>query len=230
MAEKENEKELSVNEKLFNEIMNSDLSKVDVIENHDQLTLEQISTITQKMVDDYTKSLEGLTLEELNAAEEVLVEKANKWDVELHNKTYKLLDKMEWKDKSITKKQIGSKIYTFLDKFECEYKYTLGMYQLAMWWANPQEEIDFSTLDATLRVLNQQGMKYKGPREWENILIVYQYFRDCNTAYDIDTLQTFMFANRHSALLDLRNLNTPVVAKGKVVEEQEESDVTMVEA
>ena len=192
-------------------------------------TYQDVLERYSKEVEEYTTSIEKMSVEELKAQEAELIPVMDAWDKELKSKEYSLSDVITWQGHTYTRAQIGNKIIAILRKFECEYKYTLGMWQMADWWSNTKSSIDFSTLDSTLRVLGNPAIKYKGPSEWENILIINAYFETCNDAYQKDTLKTYMLADKHNAILDALKLNTPVV-EGSETEQQEEGEMVVEES
>lgn len=225
--EKKTEKVEKTEEQVaLEKILKRNLAETENIENIEIFSIGSLQKIYQKMIDDYTEDLKAkdLSVEELEKEEQRIVEKANKWDDELSKKTYKLLEDVEWNGKKITRKQIGQKIRAILDKYECEYRYTLGMWQMAAWWYNPKSTIEFSMLDSTLRVLGNSGIKFKGPQEWENILTINEYFRQSNDEYTRDTLHTIFLAERHNAIVDELTLKKPqIVNEDKDAPEMKEA-------
>lgn len=181
--------------------------------------IDEITNRYQVVVDGYTKYVKdcdskGLIIEDqityLKEDEAALAVLANEWDLQLKNKTYKLAGETTWKDKKLSQAVVATKIRAMLDKVEVEYRYTLGMYQLYEWWKSPKKKIEYAVLNSTLRTLGQAGLKFKGSKEWEDILIIDQYFRESNREYSIDTLHTLAIASCHSAVMDALQLNKPM--------------------
>lgn len=186
------------------------LALVDTIEDVENLDYNQIIEEYTQMVEDYKKYISSMTKEELQEEEKRIVPIMEEYDKQVKEKVYELADRVEFQGRTYTRSQIGYKIVKILSRYECEYKFTLGLFQMAKWWESPLTVIDYSTLDSTLRVLGNPSIKYKGPKEWESILAINAYFESCNDEYKRDMLKTYMFAERHSALLDALQLNTPI--------------------
>ena len=200
------------------------LAQSDDLKGIKKMTSQEVLEGYGKMVEDYKEYIKTMTPKELEAEEQRIITIMDKWDKERAKKIYKLSDGIEWNKKMISRQMIGAKINKILDKFECEYKYTLGMWQMANWWEDSKPEIDFATLDSTLRVLGNPSIKYKGPQEWNRILCIDAYFNTCNEEYRKDTFKTYMLAEKHNALLDAMKINMPI-GDGKQVEEQQEGEV-----
>lgn len=206
-----------------------ELKKKFEVEYTKNASIDEITNKYQVVVDEYTKYVKDCDPEDLvtylKEDEAVLVALANEWDLQLKNKTYKLAGETTWKDKKLSQAVVATKIRAMLDKVEVEYRYTLGMYQLYEWWRSPKKKIEYAVLNSTLRTLGQAGLKFKGSKEWEDILIIDQYFRESNREYSIDTLHTLAIASCHSAVMDVLQLNKPVSAETP----EQEGDIEIVE-
>lgn len=188
-----------------------ELKKMFDVEYTKDSTIEEVTDKYQKVIDEYTKYVKGdNTTDQLKEEEELMSAVANEWDLQLKGKIYKLSAETKWKGKPLTQNVVATKIRGMLDKVEVEYRYTLGMYQLYEWWRSPKKKIEYAVLNSTLRTLGQAGLKFKGSKEWEDILIIDQYFRESNKEYSIDTIRTLAIASCHSALMDEIQLQSPV--------------------
>lgn len=188
-----------------------ELKKMFDVEYAKDSTIEEITDKYQKVIDEYTKYVKGdNTVDQLKEEEELMSAVANEWDLQLKSKIYKLSAETKWKDKSLSQNVVATKIRGMLDKVEVEYRYTLGMYQLYEWWRSPKKKIEYAVLNSTLRTLGQAGLKFKGSKEWEDILIIDQYFKESNKEYSVDTIHTLAIASCHSVLMDEIQLQSPV--------------------
>lgn len=206
------------------------------IEDEENKTYEELLDIYQKQIDDYKAYLETITdVDVIKADEPHIIKLQDEWNEICHKRVYPIKPKMTWHEMEITSKQIGAKINAILEKYEVEYSATLGMYQISRYWANPGKEITFDCMNSTAKILGETGIKYKGPREWENILIINEYFKDNNETYRRDNLKMIFYGCIHSTMVDRLQLVSPIPAQGTlegVAETQApvEGPIEMVEA
>lgn len=175
----------------------------------EQMSVAEVSKMYDEQLAQFKEEVEKIESEqELNELEAKAIKDIEDWDAVLKDKTYSLPAKITWNNKDITRAQIGTRIRQLLDKFEVEFSYTLGYYQIASWWTKPQPTISYHMLDSTLRVLGN-GIKFKGIAEWENILIINEYFKGSNDDYTKDLIQTYNYASKHNAIIDRLTIIAP---------------------
>ena len=125
-----------------------------------------------------------------------------------------------WIVMGITRKTIGKYICELLEKVDCEYQYTLGYYQLYMWWKDPKSKINYNSLNSTLQVLGA-NMRFRGPHQWEMILSINEYFKPVHNAYIIDNMMIHLYGAAHSKLLDQMKVQNPLEPEAGLPNAQE---------
>lgn len=165
----------------------------------------------QKIVDDYAKQVDEMTVEQCKEEEKALMELMNQHEKIMADVVYELPKSITFKGSNteITRKTVGNYICELLEKVECEYQYTLGYYELFLWWKKPAATINYNTLNSTLQVLGS-GLRFRGPHQWQLILSINEFFKPLHNDYIIDNSILHTYANIHSKLLDKMQLNTPV--------------------
>ena len=63
-----------------------------------------------------------------------------------------------------------------------------------------QKEVDFPTLDSSLRYIG--GLRFKGYAEWKKAVKIIEYFKYLYDEYGEVTEKIYDIAERHSAILD----------------------------
>ena len=175
----------------------------------------------QKIVDEYKSTIENISVEEAKEQEKELMGLMDKWDEVQKGIQYKLPKEIASPaGNMVTRSSVGKYICEMLNKVECEFSYTLGYYQLFMWWKKPQSIIDYKTLDATLHVLGS-GLKFRGPAQWEMILTINEYFKPMHDMYSIDNMITYVYSMCHQAILDKLKIEAPVTEQPKEVEAEQ---------
>lgn len=165
----------------------------------------------QKIVDDYSEYIKDMTLEQCREEEKRLVGIMDEHDKIMLGVEYDLPKSCTFKgsNREITRKAIGGYIMELLEKVECEYQYTLGYYELYMWWKEPQAKITYNNLNSTLQVLGN-NMRFRGPHQWQMILSINEYFKPLHNAYIIDNMLTHLYGACHSKLLDKMKIDNPL--------------------
>lgn len=166
---------------------------------------------------------EMMTMEELMAAEQTLMEEAQRYDEYLNTVEYDLPERIDFEGENYSRNQVAKFIINALNKNEVEWSQTLGLYELVNLWKNKDlVKIANKAYDSTLRVLNQ--VKYKGYNEWLEILVVNKFLSGCHNAYSLDTAYNILLSEKHNSLLDRAKLIEKaegVVDENEVVMQQE---------
>ena len=159
-----------------------------------------------KILDEYKKEVENYTEEQCKAEEERLTKIMDQWDAVLKDIKYDLPKEVASPaGQIVSRAKVGEYINDLLAKVECEFQYTLGYYQMYLWWKKPQPQIDYATCNSTLQVLGS-GLRFRGPEQWQKILTINEYFKACHDHYAIDNMITYLYGSCHSALLDRMSL------------------------
>ena len=165
--------------------------------------------MTPKDLNDYKKSLEGKTLEELEALEQEIIKEADK----LNENMSKAMLKVPTKNY----KEAATAIRRALDKQSVQWQYTLGMVNMYDTWdpENKPTEVAYPTLDATIRTLG--ALQYKGYDEWKDVLMITEFFEPIKEEYTKISAGVYDNADKHCAIQDamtkIKTLETPVETK-----------------
>lgn len=144
---------------------------------------------------------EVMTIEDLEAMEQELMEEAKEYEEYLKNVSYKLPDDVEFKGRKYTRNQVAKFIFSALERLEVDWQYTLGLDDLFDLWGDKDfVEISHGAFDSTLRLLNQ--LKYKGKTDVREILVTNQYLSQCHNEYSLDTAWNILISEKHNAILN----------------------------
>lgn len=191
------------------------------------LSTDEIAKKFQEIVDNYRKEVDDMPIEKCQEEEKQVIELMNKWDEVLKDIHYDLPKEIvNPAGVKVAKNAVGKYICEMLNKVECEFSYTLGYYQLYIWWSKPKSEIQYHTLDSTLHVLGS-GLRFRGPHQWEQILTINEYFKPLHDQYSKDNMITYLYSMCHNALLDKMKIEAPVETHEV---EAEQGEIHMVEA
>lgn len=159
----------------------------------------------QKQLKDFEASLEGKTLEELQALEQEVVKEAEAIDNEVSN------TKFELPTENYT--LVAKAIHTILNKKTVQWQFTLGMVSMYDFWdeKNNPGEVAYPMLDGTLRALGEAT--FSGYDEWAAVVAINKYFEPIREAYVNVTEKVYDIASKHNVLIDKIQKNTPI---GKV--------------
>lgn len=163
----------------------------------------------QKELNEFEKTLIGLSLEELEAIEAKIVAEADEIDEKVSKEEYKL-EKENYKE-------VATAIRMFLDKQTVEWQYTLGMVGMYDFWDPDKkpETIPYPQLDSILRTLGT--LRFTGYKEWAAVIVINKYFEPLHQNYQDATEKIYMVAAKHNAVLDQMKKVQPI---GKVGNEE----------
>lgn len=151
--------------------------------------------------EDFKKSLEGKTLQELQEIEKQIVAEADKIDKEISETTFDLPKE--------NYETVADAIKYFLNKQTVQWQYTLGMVGMYDFWdGKHQTKIPYAQLDSILRTLG--GMQFTGYEEWAKVIAINKFFEGLREQYVEVTQKAYDVATRHQMLMDAMGLNTPV--------------------
>lgn len=157
--------------------------------------------LTQKELEEYKKSLEGKTKEELLDLEKALIEEADELDKKISNLSFDLPEE----NYDIAAKAIR----TLLNKQSVTWQYTLAMVGMYDFWTekNPGK-IPYAQLDSLLHSLGD--LKFNGYEEWSMVVAVNKYLEPLTKEYQDVTAEIYDIANKHSEVQNALGLNTPI--------------------
>ena len=162
----------------------------------------------------YAEQVAGYnTIEDCIAEEQRIMLLMQSHDEVLDGIKYELPNDVIYESKRYSKKDVSAKILYFLNKIEVKWSYTLGLKQLYdMWKSEEFKEIPYRVFDTTLRTLDQ--VTYKGHQEWNDILIVNDYLKQCHNDYSLDTGILGYYSEMHNMVMNRMkeldpNVNVP---------------------
>ena len=149
------------------------------------------------------------TLDECTAEEQVLMTSMDEVQERLDTVEYELPKEAFYDGERYTKKDVASKIIYFLNKIECKWEQTLGLYQLVKLWKGQDfNSIPYRVYDSTLRCLNT--VPFKGMSEWTDILVVNEYLSKCHNEYSLDTGMLVYLSEMHNLVMNRMKELDPV--------------------
>lgn len=177
-------------------------------------TAQEMAERLQKEVDAYKELVSTKeTQEELDELEREIMKEMDVYDEYIKGIRYALPENTVFEGKTYTRSAVADKITYFISKIEQTWQYVLGLYELCKYWKSNETEIAFGPLDSTLRLLDQ--CKFQGMTEWRDILIVNEYMKALHEQYAKDTTRQIALAQRHNAIIQQRDLITPVKSEAK---------------
>lgn len=172
-------------------------------------TAQEMAERLQKEVDAYKEMVSTKeTQEELDELEREIMKEMDAYDEYIKGVRYALPESTTFEGKMYTRSAVADKITYFISKIEQSWQYVLGLYELCKYWKSNASEIAFGPLDSTLRLLDQ--CKFQGMTEWRDILVVNEYMKALHEQYAKDTTHHIALAQRHNAIIQQRDLITPI--------------------
>ena len=185
------------------------LNSQEVLDEVHAETAQEMAERLQKEVDAYKEMVSTKeTQEELDELEKEIMKEMDAYDEYIRGVRYALPESTYFEGKMYTRSAVADKITYFISKIEQTWQYVLGLYELCKYWKSNASEIAFGPLDSTLRLLDQ--CKFQGMTEWRDILVVNEYMKALHEQYAKDTTHHIALAQRHNAIIQQRDLITPV--------------------
>lgn len=167
-------------------------------------TPEEIQKYLESDLVQFSEEISNLTIDELKALEEKLMEIFKSNDEYLSKVSYNLQTSVEYDGETYMKSYIIDAIISFINRIEVDFRATLGIYQAIKFWKTKvNESIPYGVFDSTLRMLGT--LKFKGERDCRDILIVNNWFAGAHKQYLRDNVYTNYLASKHQALMDRMN-------------------------
>ena len=185
------------------------LNSQEVLEEVRVETAQEMAERLQKEVDAYKEMVSTKeTQEELDELEKEIMKEMDAYDEYIKGVRYNLPENTVFEGKTYTRSAVADKITYFISKIEQTWQYVPGLYELCKYWKSNAKEIAFGPLDSTLRLLDQ--CKFQGMTEWRDILVVNEYMKALHEQYAKDTTHHIALAQRHNAIIQQRDLITPI--------------------
>lgn len=156
----------------------------------------------KKQLDEFSKKLKEMSVEELHSLEKEIIKEADEVDKETSNTEFDLPKE--------NYKEVASSIQMLLNKQTVEWRFTLGLVSMYEFWdpENFKGKIQYPMLDATLRTLGD--MQFTGYKEWAAVVVVNKYFEPLHNQYVEVTEKTYDVAAKHNAVMDELKLREPL--------------------
>lgn len=167
---------------------------------HYEAEVARYKEYVEKMKDD---------VESLKKEEEWAISLAEENDKRLESfKGYVLPDTINFEGKEYSKANVATIIRGILDKIELSFSKTPAYHELYKYWLKPSKYCKFTIYNATLSVLGDQSITFKGDKEWTNILVVDEFFKSNNNEHQLNRIETVLCAELHNVVLNALQLHT----------------------
>lgn len=183
----------------------------------DEETAAEMGDRLQKKADDYKVELEGINdVNELKELEQEWIKNLEIMDEYLKKVAYILPKSVEFNHKTYPKSYVAGRITKFIQTKEVKFQFTLGMWEMCKLWISQPDELNYSEYNSTIETLG--SLTFKGMTDWENILIINEFFRMTNREYAKDITAYQYLSTMHSHVVARMQLLEPVEDKSKKVE------------
>lgn len=181
------------------------------IEDIKEVAMDELREKLQNDSAEYGAKVEQMTMGECEQEEAQIVKELEDYDKYLNEIEYELPNTITFDGQIVSRVVVSEIITKLIDKWEVEWEYAMGMYQLSQYWTTvgtKESTIGYKVCDSTLRILG--GVKYKGAKEWRNITIVNEYLSSVYDNYNRDTTYLMYVSKLHSIVLDqMQKLSAP---------------------
>lgn len=147
-----------------------------------------------KKMDEFKKTIQNATLDELKQLEQDVIKEADKVNKEVQETKFTLPEN--------NYHETACAIRDLLCKVSVQWQYAQAMVDMFDFW-NPDEKpesVVYGLLDATLRQLGQ--MEFKGIGEWRDVTTVNAYFEPIKEQYIEVSTKIFDVADKHNTILE----------------------------
>lgn len=148
----------------------------------------------KEIYDEFVKTLEGLDEAQLRELEQKVIADAEAFEKSLATKMFKLPKKGY--------EEVATAIQMLLNKQTVQFAYTKGLQVMYEAWdpKNYSSEVNYPTLDSTLRTINQ--LQFTGYNEWKAATTINDYFTPIQEEYIDLTTTIYLHAEKHNAVMD----------------------------
>lgn len=178
-------------------------------------TTKDVRIERAKQLDEFKKSLDGLTEDQLKAKEEVLIKEADIVNKKVQEATITLPNN----GYAAAFKAIRS----LLGKVKVQWQFASAMAELYDFWSPSKKnagDVPYGLLDATLRYLGQ--LEFTGYDEWKAVSVINSYFEPVKDEYSDLSNEIYDVAVKHNAILEkldaIESLTKPVQVNEGAVE------------
>lgn len=152
-------------------------------------------------MEQFKKSLEGKTVEELKKIEQEVIAECEKIDNEVAQTEF---------DMPVENyAEVAEAIKYFLNEQTVQWQYTLGMIAMYDFWTEDcPKTIPYAQLDSVLRTIG--SLQFKGYENWCRVVVINKYFEPLREKYVEITQQVYDAASKHQAVMEALGLCTPL--------------------
>ena len=181
----------------------------DDVYGQDEETASEMGDRLQERADKYKVELDEISdTAELKKLEDEWIAKLEQMDEYLKKVSYFLPKSVEFNHKLYPKSYVSARIIKFLQSKEVKFQFTLGMWEMCKLWLADPSELNYSQYNGTLETLGT--LTFKGMAEWENILIINEFFRKTNKEYAKDITAYQYLSTMHSHVVGRMQLLEPI--------------------
>ena len=147
-----------------------------------------------KQLQEFEKSLEGKTLDELKSIEEQIIKEAEEIDNKVKDTTFDLPTE--------NYETVAKAIHQILNTKTVQWQFTLGMVAMYDFWNEKKNpgKISYPMLDGTLRALGE--LSFTGYDQWAGVVAINKYFEPIREEYISATEKVYDIASKHNILID----------------------------
>lgn len=167
------------------------------------MEFKELQRALEENLNEYGEELKKLKKKDLEKEEENLIKIQEDFDIVIGETEYELPDTSEYRGYTTSQKDLAAKIIYFLNKLECNWQTSLGVYEAIALWKSIGKTISYATYDSTIRILG--SMRFKGETELRDILIINHFLTSAEQAYLRDTIYIQYLAGKHNAVMQALN-------------------------
>lgn len=167
------------------------------------MEFKELQRALEENLNEYGEELKKLKKKDLEKEEENLIKIQEDFDIVIGETEYELPDTSEYRGYTTSRKDLAAKIIYFLNKLECNWQTSLGVYEAIALWKSIGNTISYATYDSTIRILG--SMRFKGETELRDILIINHFLTSAEQAYLRDTIYIQYLAGKHNAVMQALN-------------------------
>lgn len=150
--------------------------------------------------EDFKKTLDGKSLEELKKIEQKVITECDTIDKEVTETNFDM--------PAENYAEVAKAIKHFLDKQTVQWQYTLSMVAMYDFWKDEcPKTIPYAQLDSVLRTIG--NMQFTGYDEWAMVVAINKYFEPLRAKYTEVTQRVYDAASKHQMVMEALGLVQP---------------------
>lgn len=150
--------------------------------------------------EDFKKTLDGKSLEELKKIEQKVIAECDAIDKEVTETSFDMPTE--------NYAEVAKSIKHFLDKQTVQWQYTLGMVAMYDFWKDEcPKKIPYAQLDSVLRTIG--NMQFTGYEEWAMVVAINKYCEPLRAKYTEITQRVYDAASKHQMVMEALGLVQP---------------------